>query len=143
MSKEQKYMKLIQDRMLDKKSKEKVQPSVTSEVIDVIPPYSSVTPSISVSVSISLSHSLSRFLTHYLFSLPQMDVLLAVCGYSPVENHPTAHTPQQPLSALKLDTLSQEKNTLRRRVGGSGSGSGTNEHEDNGGDENFKSTASQ
>ena len=49
ISKEQKYMRLIQDRMLDSKNKEKVLPSLTSEVIDVIPPYKSGTSSVSTS----------------------------------------------------------------------------------------------
>lgn len=28
-----------------------------------------------------------------------MDLLLVVCGYSPLENHPTAHTPPLPVAA--------------------------------------------
>ena len=78
-----------------------------------------------------------------------MDVLLVVCGYSPIENHPTAHTPPQPRSAVaeplsfpvavgdnglnKLGGMSEEKHKLRRRKGG----------DDAAEDENYKSSAQQ
>jgi hypothetical protein len=49
-----------------------------------------------------------------------MDLLLAVCGYSPVENHPTAHTPPHavpvagPLASevIGSETLGREASTI-------------------------------
>lgn len=43
--------------------------------------------------SSSLVLLLVRVPSSFLIFQPQMDLLLVVCGYSPVENHPTAHTP--------------------------------------------------
>ena len=44
-----------------------------------------------------------------LFTFYQMDLLLTVCGYSPLENHPTAHTPPLP---LPLTTSSATSSSL-------------------------------
>ena len=84
-----------------------------------------------------------------------MDLLLVVCGYSPLENHPTAHTPPLPVAATvphsvttiqsteKINSAIAEKNNqydntdkmdiLRRRK----------IKEEIGNDENYKSNAQQ
>jgi hypothetical protein len=43
--------------------------------------------------SSSLALLLIRVPSSFVMLQLQMDLLLVVCGYSPVENHPTAHTP--------------------------------------------------